>query len=283
MEVPRLLVDAGLVAFSTVAIFVIRKFFQKCKRLENNIGTLNATLDTVHADEKERLSTLAAINEKFDQINDTLTTQHELQVEQGERQEDLQKSIYALTNRIKEQHEFTTEGIQKILKAQEHLNDYFLVLDNDVSTKVDKIDNTLRTLFARWEHQLEPHIKTADKAHRNHQEGFVEVKESFQELADNVCRELSVCNQRLASTAEAIAEHRDHYARDRRQFAPNYHRPYGRDTRSQQGLLRQAAYESQCGSHGHEVRPQRRDCGQVRQEPPKRPLVDVIFDDEDDY
>ena len=137
---------------------MIRKFFQKCKRLENNIETLNATLDTVHADEKERFSTLAAINEKLEQINDTLTAQHELQLEQGERQEDLQKSIYALTNRIKEQHESTTEGIQKTLKAQEHLNDYFLVLDNDVSTKVDKIDNTLGTLFARWEHQLEsPH------------------------------------------------------------------------------------------------------------------------------
>ena len=239
-------------------------------------------MNNVHADEKERFSTLAVINEKFDQINDTLTTQHDLQLDQGERQEDLQKSLYALTNKVNEQHDFTTEGIQKTLKAQEHLNDYFLVLDNDIGTKIDKIDNTLRTLFARWEHQLEPHIKTTDKAHRDNQECFVEVKESFQELADNICRELAVSNQRLASTAKAIAEHRDHYARDRRHFAPNHQRPYGRDTRSQRGLLRQAAYESRCGS-GHEVRPQRRDCGQVRQEPPKRPLVDVIFDDEDDY
>ena len=283
MEVPRLLVDAGLVAFSTAAIFVIRKLFQKCRKLENNIETLNTTLNNVHADEKERSSTLAAINEKFDQINDTLTAQHDLQLDQGERQEDLQKSLYALTNKVNEQHDFTTEGIQKTLKAQEHLNDYFLVLDNDLAVKVEKIDNTLRTLFARWEHQLEPHIKTTDKAHWDNQERFVKVKESFQELADDVCRELSVSNQRLASTAEAIAEHRDHYARDRRHFSPNQHRPYGRDTRSQRGLLRQAAYESRCGSHGHEVRPQRRDCRQVRQEPPKRPLVDVIFDDEDDY
>ena len=195
MEVPRLLVDADLMVFSTAAIFVIRKFFHKCKRLENNIETLNTTLKTVHTDEKEGLSMLAVINEKFEQINDTLTAQQELQLEQGERQEDLQKSIYALIKRVKEQDEFTTEGIQKTLKAQEHLNDYFLVLDNDLSTKIDKIDNTLKTLFARWKHQLEPHIKTSDKAHRNHQEGFVEVKESFQELADNVCHELSVCNQ----------------------------------------------------------------------------------------
>ena len=65
-------------AFLTAAIFVIRKLFQKCKKLENNIETLNTTLNNVHADEKERFSTLAAINEKFDQINDTLIAQHDL-------------------------------------------------------------------------------------------------------------------------------------------------------------------------------------------------------------
>ena len=283
MEVPRLLVDAGLVAILTAAIFIIRKLFQKCKSLEKNIEKLNTTLNNTRADEKERISTFVTINEKLDQLTDTLTAQNDLQLDQGERQEDLQKSLYALTNKVNEQHDFTTEGIQKTLKAQEHLSDYFLVLDNDIAAKIDKIDNTLRTLFARWERQLEPHIKITDKAHRDNQERFVEVKESFQELADNVCRELTVINQRQAAAAEAIAEHRDHYARDRRHFSPNQHRPYGRDTRSQRGLLRQAAYESRCGSHGHEVRPQRRDCGQVRQEPPKRPLVDVIFDDEDDY
>ena len=224
-----------------------------------------------------------ATSEKLEQINETLTTQHELQLEQGDRQEDLQKAVYALTNKVKEEQQHVTDAIQKTLKAQEHLNDYFMLLENDLSTKVDQIDSTLKTLFARWEHQLEPHVSRSEKAHLRHQENFVQVKESFQELADNICHELSLCNQRLASTAEAIAEHRDHYARDRRQFPPNQHRPYGRDTRSQRGLLHQAAYESRCGSHGHEVRPQRRDCGQVRQEPSKRPLVDVIFDDEDDY
>ena len=283
MEVPRLLVDAGLVAFSTAAIFIIRRLFHQCRRLENNIDSLNKTLNTTHTDEEKRGSTLAVISEKLEQITDTLTAQHDLQLEQGDRQEDLQKSVYALTNKVKEEEHYVAEAIQKTLKVQEHLNDYFMVLDNDLSTKVGQIDNTLKTLFARWEHQLEPHMNASDKAHQRHQENFTKVKESFQELADNVCRELSLCNQRLASTAEAIAEHRDHYAHDRRQFIPNQHRPYGRDTRSQRGLLRQAAYESRCGSHSHETRPQRRDCGPVRQEPPKRPLVDVIFDDEDDY
>ena len=283
MEVPRLLVDAGLVALSTVAIFVIRKLFHKCQRLETNIEVLNKTLNTAHTDEEERSLTLTATSEKLEQINDTLTAQHELQLEQGDRQEDLQKALFDLTNKVKEGQQDVAEAIQKTLKAQEHLNDYFMVLDNDLATKVDQINNTLKTLFARWEHQLEPHMNISDKAHQRHQESFVQVKESFQELADNVCRELSLCNQRLASTAEAIAKHRDHYARDRRQFVPNQHRPYGRDTHSQRGLLRQAAYESRCGSHGHKVRPQRRDCRPVRQEPPKRPLVDVIFDDKEDY
>ena len=276
MEVPRLLVDAGLVAFSTAAIFVLRKIYHKCTELQTNIERLNETVKDSYSDEKENSLTYPVLSERLERIADTVIDQHELQLEEKDRQEDIQRAICALTNKVKENQQDINEALQKTQKNQEDLNNYFLILDNELTSKIEQIDDTLTKIFTRWEHQLEPFMGTSDKDHHNLQEDFVKIKESFQELADNVCRELSQCNQRLASMSEAIAEHRDHYARDRRQFIPNQHRPYGRDTRSQRGLLRQAAYESRCGSHGHEVRPQRRDCGPVRQEPSKRPLIDAL-------
>ena len=233
MEVPRLLVDAGLVAFSTAAIFVLRKIYYTCTELQTNTKRLNKTVTDSYSDEKENSPTYQVISDKLERIADTVIDQHELQLEEKDQQEDIQKAIYALTNKIKEGQQDTSEALQKTQKNQEELNDYFLVLDNHLISQVGQIDETLTKIFTRWEHQLEPFMSTSDKAHHNHQEDFVKIKESFQELADNVCCELSLCNQRLASMSEALAEHRDHYARDRRQFIPNHHRPYGRNTRSQ--------------------------------------------------
>ena len=283
MEVPRLLVDAGLVVISTAAIFVIRKFFLKIRELETSIKQLNETVNKLRSDEEIHSNERKVLDDRYEQVTGHLETQRELLIEVGHSLTNTEETLQTLVSSNEDSREDTCDKYQKILRCHEQLNCYFSNVDEDLTLKVNQVDTTLGNIIARWDQQLEPHIKTTDKAHRHNQECFVEVKESFQELADNICRELTVSNQRLAATAEAIAEHRDHYARDRRYLGPNYQRPYGRDTRSQRGLLRQASYETRCGSHGHEVRPQRRDCGQVRQEPSKRPLVDVIFDDEDEY
>ena len=283
MEVPRLLVDAGLVAFSTAAIFFLRKFFTKSRELEANIKELNETVKTLRSDEESHSTERKALDTRFENATGYLETQRELLIEIRKSQADSEDALKALIDRNAESQQGIHEVLQKVQKNQEELNNYFIVLDNELTLKVSQIDTTLTNIFTRWEHQLEPFITTSDKDHHNLQEDFDTIKHSFQELADNVCHELSQCNQRIASTSESIAEHRDQYARDRRLFAPNHHRPYGRDTRSHRGLLRQAAYESRCGSHGHENRTPRRDYGPVRQEPPNRPLVDVMFDEDDEY
>ena len=184
MEVPRLLVDVGLMAFSTAAIFLLRKFFRKCGELETNINKLNKTVATSHSDEKEYGVNHQAINNKLEQITDILTDQHELLIEQKDSEEETQKAIYALTNKVKEGQQDIKTVLQK---TQEEINDFFLILDNHVITRIDQIDTTLTAVFTRWEHQLEPFMNTSDKAHQHHQENFEKVKESFQELADNVC------------------------------------------------------------------------------------------------
>ena len=283
MEVPRLLVDAGLMAFSTAAIFFLRKFFTKSRELEANIKELNDTVKTLRSDEESHSTERKALDTRFENATGYLETQRELLIEIGKSQADSEDALKTLIDRNAESQQDIHEVLQKVQKDQEELNNYFIVLDNELTLKVSQIDTTLTNIFTRWEHQLEPFITTSDKDHHNLQEDFDTIKHSFQELADNVCRELSQCNQRIASASESIAEHRDQYARDRRLFAPNHHRPYGRDTRSHRGLLRQAAYESRCGSHGHENRPPRRDYGPVRPEPQNRPLVDVMFEEDDDY
>ena len=283
MEVPRLLVDAGLVAFSTAAIFFIRKFFTKSCELEANIKELNETVKTLRSDKESHSTERKLLDTRFENATGYLETQRELLIEIGKSQTDSEDALKSLIARNTEFRQDTHEVFEKIQKDQEELNNYFIVLDNELTLKVSQIDTTLTNIFTRWEHQLEPFITTSDKDHHNLQEDFDTLKHSFQELADNVCRELSQCNQRIASASESIAEHRDQYARDRRLFAPNHHRPYGRDTRSHRGLLRQAAYESRCGSHGHENRPSRRDFGPVRPEPHSRPLVDAMFEEDDEY
>ena len=283
MEVPRLLVDAGLVAISTAAIFLIRRFFTKSRELETSIKQLNDTVNKLRLDEEAQSNERKTLDTRFEQTVGHLETQRELIIEVGKSITDSEETLKTLVASNEEFQHDTSDKYRKILKCHEQLNDYFSNLDDDITPKIGQIDTTLTNIYQRWEHQLEPFITTSDADHNNLQQDFDRIKQSFQELADNVCRELSQCNQRIASASEAIAEHHDQYARDRRLFTPNHHRPFGRDTRSYRGLQRQAAYESRTGSHGHEVRPQRRDCGQVRQEPPKRPLVDVIFDDEDDY
>ena len=280
MEVPRLLVDAGLVALLTVVIFLFRKFFDKCREFKTNIRELNETVRTLHSDEKNHSEARKTLESKLERVTEQLENQRELLIEVGNSEETTVNVLRALKSNNVEGH----QDIEASLKRNEQeIKDLYTILDNEIITKVDNIADIVSTLKTRWEIQLHPYMTISDKAHKHHNDNFIAVKESFQELADNVCRELSQCNQRLASMSEALAEHRDHYARDRRQFRPNHHRPYGRDTRSQRGLLRQAAYESRCGSHGHENRPPRRDCGPVRQEPPNRPLVDVIFDEDDEY
>ena len=231
-------------------------FFRKCEELETNINKLSKTVAVSHSNEKEYSEThQEEINDKFGQVIDLLADQHDLLIEQRDREKEIQQAIHALTNKVTESQQDIHTSLRK---TQEEINDYFLILDNHTITKINQIDNTLTAIFTRWEHQLEPFMNTSDKAHQHHQENFVKVKESFQELADNACKELSLCNQRLASMSEALAEHRDHYARDRRNFHPNHHRPYGCDTRSMRGLMRQAAYESRCGSHSHEAHPPRK-------------------------
>ena len=267
MEVPRLLVDAGLVAFSTAAIFFIRKFFTKSRELEISIKELNDTVKTLRQDEESHSKERKVLDTRFEQATGYLEIQRELLIEIGQSLTNCEDALQTCINRSKETQQDVQEAFEKIQKDQEDLNSYFTNLDDELILKVGQVDTTLSDIFQRWEHQLEPFITASDADHNNLQQDFDRIKQSFQELADNVCRELSQCNQRIASASEAIAEHHDQYARDRRLFAPNHHRPFGRDTRSYRGLQRQAAYESRTGSHGHENRPPRRDYGPVRQEP----------------
>ena len=283
MEVPRLLVDAGLVAFSTAAIFFIQKFFTKSRELERNITELKDTIKTFCADEKLHSDERKAIDVRLENAAGYLENQRELLIEVGKSQADSEDVLKTLIDKNTEYQRNTFELLEKVQKDQEELHNYFAVLDNELILKVSQIDTSITTIFQRWEQQLEPFITTSEKEHHVLEDDFETLKHSFQELADNICRELSQCNGRLATASESIAEHRDQYARDRRLFTPNHHRPYGRDTRSYRGLQRQAAYELRCGSHGHESRPPRRDYGPVRQEPHNRPLVDTAYEEDDEY
>ena len=286
MEVPQLLADAGLVAISTAAvffIFFIRRFFIKSCKLETSIKQLDETVNKLRSDEEAHNNEHKALDTRFKQVTGHLETQHELIIEVGKSITDTEETLKTLVTNNEESQYDTSDKFRKILRCHEQLNEYFSNLDEDIITKIGQVDTTLTNIFTKWECQLEPFITTSNTDHHNLREDFVKLKLSFQELADNVCRELSECNQRIASASESIAEHRDQYARDRRLFTPNHHRPYGRDTRSQRGLLRQATYESRCGSHGHENHSPRRDYGPVRQEPQNRPLVGVMFDEDDEY
>ena len=233
--------------------------------------------EEVHSNERKALDT------RFEQVTGHLETQRELIIEVGNSITNTEETLKTLVTSNEDSQYDTSDKYGKILRCHEQLNEYFSTLDDDLILKIGQLDTTVSNLLTKWEIQLEPFITTSDTDHHNLHEDFLKLKLSFQELADNVCRELSQCNQHIASASESIAEHRDQYARDRRLFTPNHHRPYGRDTRSQRGLLRQAAYESRCGSHGHENRPPRRDYGPVRQEPRNRPLVDSMFDEDDEY
>ena len=223
MEVPRLLVDAGLVAFSTAAIFFLRKFFIKSQELEANIKELNETVKTLRSDEESYSTERKALDTRLENATGYLEIQRELLIEIGKSQADYEDALQTLTDRNARTQQDTNEVLQKIQKNQEELNNYFIVLDNELCLKVGQVDTTLTNIFTRWEHQLEQFITTSDKDHHNLQENFDRIKQSFQELADNVCRELSQCNQQIASASESIAKHRDQYARDRRLFAPNHH------------------------------------------------------------
>ena len=286
MEVPRLLVDAGLVAISTAAvffIFFIRRLFTKSCKLETGIKQLNETVNKLRSDGEVHSNERKALDTRFEQVTGYLEIQRELIIEVGKSITDTEESLKTLVTSNEESQHDTSDKYRKILKCHEQLNDYFSNLDEDLILKIGQVDTTLTNIFTKWECQLEPFITTSDTDHHNLWEDFVKLKQSFQELAENVCSELSKCNQRIASASESIAEHRDHYARDRRLFTLNHRRPYGRDTRSYRGLQRQIAYETRCGSHGHENRPPRRDCGAVRQELQNRPLADVMFDEDDEY
>ena len=56
--------------------------------------------------------------------------------------------------------------------VMKQLNCYFSNVDEDLTLKVNQVDTTLGNIIARWDQQLEPHIKTTDKAHRHNQECF---------------------------------------------------------------------------------------------------------------
>ena len=283
MEVPRLLVDAGLVAISTAAVFFFRRFFIKSCKLETSIEQLTETVNKLRSEKEVHDNERKALDTRFEQATGHLEIQRELIIEVGKSIASTEDTLKTLVTSNEDSQYDTSDKYGKILRCHEQLNDYFSNLDDDLILKIGQLETTVSNLLTKWEIQLEPFITATDTDHHNLQEDFVKLKLSFQELADNVCRELSQCNQRIASTSESIAEHRDQYARDRRLFTPNQHRPYGRDTRSQRGLLRQATYESRCGSHGHENRSPRRDYGPVRQEPRNRPLVDTMFDEDDEY
>ena len=281
MEVPRLLVDAGLVAISTAAIFVLRRFFTKTRELETSIKQLNETVNKLRSEEEIHNNERKVLEDRYEYVTGHLETQRELLIEVGHSLTNTEETLKTLVTSNEDSQEDTKDKYQKILKCHEQLNFYFSNVDEELTLKVSQVDTTLTNIFTKWELQLEPFISTSYTDHDSLREDFVKLKQSFQELADNVCLELSQSNQKLAAASESIAEHRDQYARDRRSFPPNNRRPYGRDTRSYRGLQRQAAYESRTGSHGHENRPPRRDYGPVRQDPLMPPLEDAMYDDDE--
>ena len=83
MEVPRLLVDAGLVAFSTAAIFFLRKFFIKSRELEANIKELNETVKTLRSDEESYSTERKALDTRLENATGYLEIQRELLIEIG--------------------------------------------------------------------------------------------------------------------------------------------------------------------------------------------------------
>ena len=283
MEVPQLLVNAGLVAISTAAVFIIRRFFIKSCKLETTVEQLTETVNKLRSEEEARSNERKALDTRFEQVIGYWEIQRELIIELGKSVANTKDTLKTLITSNEDSQYDTSDKYEKILKCHEQLNHYFSNLDEEHILKIGQLDTTISNLLTKWELLLEPFITNSDTDHHNLQEDFEKLKLSFQELADNVCRELSECNQRITSASESIAEHRDQYAKDRRLFTPNHHRPYGRDTRSQRGLLRQAMYESRCGSHGHENRSPRRDYGPVRQEPQSRPPVSVMFEEDDEY
>ena len=181
MEVPRLLVDAGLVAFSTAAIFFLRKFFIKSRELKANIKELNETVKTLRSDEESHSSERKELDTRFEHATGYLEIQRDLLIEIGKSQADSEDALKTLINKNAESQQDINEVFQKIQKDQEELNNYFIVLDNELTLKVGQVDTTLTNIFTRWEHQLEPFITTSDRDNHNLQEDFVKIKQSFQE------------------------------------------------------------------------------------------------------
>ena len=99
MEVPRLLVDAGLVAFSTAAIFFIQKFFTKSRELERNITELKDTIKTFCADKKLHSDERKAIDVRLENAAGYLENQQELLIEVGKIQADSEDVLKTLIDK----------------------------------------------------------------------------------------------------------------------------------------------------------------------------------------
>ena len=143
------------------------------------------------------------LEDRYEQVTGHLEIQRELLIEVGHSLTNTEETLKTLVSSNEDSREDTSDKYQKILRCHEQLNCYFSNVDEDLTLKVNQVDTTLGNIIAKWDQQLEPHIKTTDKAHRNNQECFAEVKESFQELADNICRELTVSKPKTSSNSRS--------------------------------------------------------------------------------
>ena len=98
MEVPRLLVDTGLVVISTAAIFVIRKFFLKTRELETSIKQLNETVNKLRSDEETHSNERKVLNDRYEQVTGHLETQRELLIEVGHSLTNTEETLQTLVS-----------------------------------------------------------------------------------------------------------------------------------------------------------------------------------------
>ena len=260
--------DTGLLALLAASIFVLRKFFHKCKCLEDNITSLQSVIRKTEDDVEEKRRASLELDRKLDETLDSLS-------EQNNKLEDIQGAIgnlYDLTNNC---HIKIKRAVEEIDTNLTNLAD---ILDKFSINKIGQIDIAIEDLRYHTKHELNPYMRKSDEVNT-----LQKTHENIQELADTISKEFTECHRKLAATSEALIEHRDQYARDRRHQFPNQHRPFGRDTRSVRGLQRQAEYYARCGSHGLEARPARRDYGPVRPDPDSRPLINAAYEDNFEY
>ena len=127
MEVPRLLADAGLVAISTAAVFIIffiRKLFIQNSQLETSVKQLNESVNKLRSDEEAHSKERKVLDTRLEQTIEHLDIQRELTIEVGKSITATEETLQTFVTSNEELQHDVSEKYRQILKCHEQLN-YF--------------------------------------------------------------------------------------------------------------------------------------------------------------